>query len=127
LTLPGSIEPSELFRVHGPDLVRAAHTLLARDGSARVAGVILTPGCTAPPSLRAALLEVPGNGPPGRTIGIVARRHVEPLLRSGSQSDYWMEQGWQPQTVLPVALFAGASCHLAFLTIRGGPGSDHER
>ncbi len=127
MTLPGSIDPSKLFPLHGPALVHAARTILLRDGSARVAGVILTPGCMAPASLRAAILEVPCAGPPGHTIGIVARHHIEPLVRHGSQSDYWMEQGWQPQTVLPTALFAGATHYLAFFTIRVASGADHER
>jgi len=120
-------DPRELFPIHEAALVRAARKVLAHDGTARVAGVILTPGCAAPLSLRAALLEVPTTaGPATATIGIVARRHVEPLLQTGPNADYWMEQGWQPQTILPIALFAGATCHVAFCTLSASA-SDHER
>ena len=123
---PGFPDPRELLALHAPLLVEAARAVLTRDPTARVAGVILTPGCAAPASLRVVLHEIT-TGPTGITTGIVARRHVEPLLQHGPDADYWMEQGWQPQTVLPIGLFVGATCEFAFFTIRGGVRSPHER
>ena len=101
-------------------LVASARRIIHRVPVARVAGVIILPECAALPSLRAALY-----GPSRHTlvchatVGILPRQHIEQFLRTGATEEYWMEQGWQRQTILPVALFAASIPIMGFFPLYG--------
>jgi hypothetical protein len=94
------LDSEQLLKQHGPELVVDARKILADDPDVRVAGVIASPDSREARDIRAMLS---GQAPPEGIllVGIVLRPMVETLLAAHAP-DYWREQAWQPQTILPV-------------------------
>jgi hypothetical protein len=98
-----AMDSEQLLDAHGPGLVTDARRILAANPAARVGGMITLPDSPDAPTIAALLAQATGR-PVGKAllVGLVPRQMLEPLLRQHAGTDHWMEQGWQPQHVLPV-------------------------
>ena len=63
------------------------------------------PDSTDAAALRAAIEKATGKPvPAGVLVGLVPRKSVAHVLKARVDSDLWLEESWQPQTVLPVVV-----------------------
>ena len=99
------LDSEAVLKQHGPELAAEARTILARDPAARVAGAITMPDSTDAAALRTALEKATGKPvPAGVLVGLVPRESVAHVLQSRVEDELWLEESWQPQTVLAVVV-----------------------
>lgn len=114
-----AMDSERLLKEHGPSLVADAREVLAKDPSLRVAGMITTPDSAEAEPLRKMLAQG-GELPPLRLmVGLVPRVSIEALLKARIGTEPWREQGWQPQTVLPVIASTRNGHRFAFFPVQG--------
>jgi hypothetical protein len=101
-----AMDSKRLLDEHGQALAAEAREVLAADPGMRVAGTITEPDSPDAPGVRAMLAQETGRVVPVGVllVGLVRRERVEHLLRARTGTEHWLEQGWQPQTVLPVVV-----------------------
>ena len=99
------LDSEAVLKQHGPELAAEARSILAQDPETRVAGAITMPDSTDATALRAALEKATGKPvPPGVLVGLVPRESVAHVLKARVEDHLWLEESWQPQTVLPVVV-----------------------
>lgn len=114
-----AMDSESLLKEHGAGLVADAREVLAQDPALRVAGMITTPDAPEAEPLRKMLAQG-GELPPLRLmVGLVPRESVEALLKARVGTEPWLEQGWQPQTVLPVIASTRNGHRFAFFPVHG--------
>jgi hypothetical protein len=118
-----AMDSRELLDTHGPALVAQAREILAANPDVRIAGLITAPDSPDAAAWRAARTRSTGEvAPPGVMVDLVPRESVEPLLKARVGDEYWLEQGWQPQTVLPVVASTRDGHRFGFFAIAQRPG-----
>ncbi|MFN8826264.1 MAG: hypothetical protein ACK501_14940 [Planctomycetota bacterium] len=116
-----ALDSEQLLKEHGRSLVADARELLRQDPQARVAGLITMPDSPDAPAIREFLAKMTGQAPPnGLMVGTVPRAAVEPLLRARTGTEHWLEQGWQPQRVLPVVVSTRDGHRFGFFPLTEG-------
>ncbi|MBL8755346.1 MAG: hypothetical protein JNK15_18750 [Planctomycetes bacterium] len=99
------LDSEQLLRTHGASLLADAREALAENPAAKVAGLITTADSPDAVGVRAMLAKATGQQPPpGLMVGLIPRAIVESMLSKQFGSEPWLEQGWQPQQVLPVVV-----------------------
>lgn len=113
-----AMDSKRLLDEHGRSLAKEAREVLAKNPSIRVAGLITTPDSPDAAGVREMLAKMTGQAaPPGLMVGLMPRESVEPLLRARTGTEHWLEQGWQPQTVLPVVVSTRDGHRFGFFAI----------
>lgn len=109
-------DSEQLLARHVPELLADARAELAKNPAQKLAGCIAEPDAADAPTVREILTRLHGGiaPPPGRLVGNLPRALVEPMLTKRFGTEPWLEQGWQPQQVLPVVVSTRDGNHFAF-------------
>lgn len=115
------LDSEKLLQTHGQSLVDDAREAIAADASTKVAGLITTPDSPDAVGVREMLTKMTGQPvPAGLMVGIVPRALVESMLTKRFGTEPWVEQGWQQQRVLPIAVSTRDGHRFRFYGIGGG-------
>jgi len=103
------LDSEALLRQHGPDLAAEARTILQRQPTAKLAGVILEPDAKEARQLRALLEQNCSEPiPSGLLVGLVPREFVVDSVRRGLRGHPLVNQlddpEWRVQRHLPVVV-----------------------
>jgi hypothetical protein len=117
------LDSEQLLKTHGQTLVDDAREALAANPQMRVAGLITTADSPDGPAIREALAQMTGQVVPTTLlVGVVPRALVEPLLTRSVGTKPWLEQGWQPQQVLPIVVSTRDGHRFGFFGLNGAKG-----
>lgn len=122
------IESDRVLHAFGPALRAEARSVLARDPTARLAGLVILPDSNDAELVRTSLARLTGLAEhAGLLVGLVPRSQVEGVLRAHSDDHSWHEQGWQTQRVLPIVVSTrdGFRCEALPLWQTNGEGLNH--
>ena len=101
------LDSDKMLKQFASELVAEARETLAQNPSVRLAGFITEPDAADAPVVREILTKLSGGKAPppnGLMVGCLPRAFAESMLIKRFGTEPWLEQGWQPQQVLPVVV-----------------------